>query len=98
MDRWLWLLKWIAQMVGPWAVPRLAVLLLEEPLHFACSAWLGLLAWRLTFYIFPAYSGTRWTHALAFACWRGCVLCCVSFWCHYWLDYSGQTFIPAAVR
>ena len=98
MDRWLWLIQWIAQMVGPWAVPRLAVLLLEEPSHLLCSGWLGLLAWRLTFYIFPAYSGSRWTHALAFACWRGFVLCAASLWFHYWSDYSGQTFIPAGIR
>ena len=98
MASWLWLVQWIAIALGPWAVPRLAVLLLEEPLHFLCSGWLGLLAWRLTFCICRAYSGTRWQRAVLYATWRGLVLLSASAWVHYWLDYSGQMLIPAGVR
>lgn len=94
----LWLFQWIATMVGPWAVPRLAVVVNEWPLHFLCSGWLGLLAWRLSFCIFPRYSGTRWTHALLYALWRGSVLVCASVLVHWWADASGQTIIPAGVR
>ena len=98
MGEWLWLVQWIATIVGPWAVPRLAVILLDWPFHLLCSGAAGLLAWQLTFCICPAYSGARWTHALGYACWRGFVLCAAALWVHYWLDYSGQQFIPAAVR
>ena len=98
MGQWLWLVQWIAVMAGPWAVPKLAVVVLEWPLHFACSGWAGLLAWRLTFWVCPAYSGTSSAVALLYATWRGFVLLAASAWVHYWLDYSGQQLIPAAVR
>ena len=98
MDGWLWLIQWIATSVGPSVVPILWILLSEEPLHFLCSGWLGLLAWRLSFFILPAYSGPRWTRALGISIWRGFVLLAASLVVHCWSDYSGQQFIPAAVR
>jgi len=98
MELFRWYVQFAATIAGPWVVPKLAVVLLEEPLHLLCSGWLGLLAWRLSFCIFPRYSGTRWTHALLYASWRGSVLVCASVLVHWWADCSGQTIIPAAVR
>lgn len=98
MSGWLWLIQWIAVMAGLWAVPRLAVVVLEWPLHWLCSGWAGLLAWRLTFCISPRYSGTSSLGALLCSTWRGLLLLAASCWVHYALDYSGQTFIPAGAR
>ena len=85
-------------MVGPWAIPRLAVVVLEWPLHCLCSAWAGLAAWRGTFCICRPYSGPSLPVALLCSTWRGFVLLVASALVHYVLDYSGQTFIPAGIQ
>ena len=90
MGEWLWLFQWITTALGPWVVPRLAVILLEWPFHLLCSGAAGLLVWRLTFCICPAYSGARWTHALAFATWRRLALLSASAWAQADADTGGS--------
>ena len=98
-----WYVQFAATLIGPRIVPVLWVMVWEWWFHWLCGASLGLVAYSLTGSTFPASlpGGTGWRgylYALSLHTSRalaGLAVLCVTHWL---LDYSGQTFIPAAVR